>query len=121
MDSINPRLISSYAAAYDTFPPPPPRRSSTTSTMPPATTSSLPPPPLSPQQEDDSRPPSPSHQARLYGVRTRSVGGWLSSGVIFERDAMHPPRDDDIIIVTVRVSKNNPTRRNSYDDPLPDR
>jgi hypothetical protein len=39
--------------------------------------------------------------------------------VIFERDPASPPTDEDIIIVTVRVSQKE--RRNSFNEPLPDR
>ncbi|EME43178.1 hypothetical protein DOTSEDRAFT_72532 [Dothistroma septosporum NZE10] len=45
------------------------------------------------------------------GVRTRSIGGFGNSGVVFERDA--PPTDDDVIIVTVRLS--NKFRKSSVD------
>lgn len=70
-------------------------------------------PPTSPQQHDERRGSIPPV------VRTRSVGGLLSAGVVFERDPNAVPSDDDIIIVTVKVSKK--IRRNSYDDPLPER
>lgn len=106
MEPLHSRIMSSYAAAYDNFPPPP-RRSSTTSTSPP-----------SPQE--GRRASLPTHQPTLHSVRTRSVGGFLSAGVIFERDPANPPSDDDIIIVTVRVTKKQ-QRRDSFDDPLPDR
>lgn len=57
----------------------------------------------------------------LYPVRTRSLGGALSAAVVFERDPsnqfeQHP---DNIIIVTVKLSRKE--RRNSFDDPLPER
>ncbi|KAK4621951.1 hypothetical protein CLAFUW4_07501 [Fulvia fulva] len=44
-------------------------------------------------------------------VRTRSIGGFGNSSVVFERDA--PPTDDDVIIVTVRLSNN--FRKSSID------
>lgn len=70
--------------------------------------------PTSPQQ-DGRRESVPT----ISPIRTRSVGGLLSAGVVFERDPNAVPSDDDIIIVTVKVSKK--VRRNSYDDPLPER
>ena len=115
MDSIHQRLSTAYASAYAPFVPPPPRRASTiavaTSTM----------PSQSPQEDRERRGSSPTvHNQTLYPVRTRSVGGPLSAAVVFERDpAASPPTDEDIIIVTVRLSRKQ--RRNSYDDPLPDR
>lgn len=114
MDSIANRLSTSFTGAYaSTYAPfatsPPPRRSSTTA-MPQSTPS--------PDRERRSSTPS-THNAALNPVRTRSLGGFLSAGVIFERDPTNPPSDDDIIIVTVRVTKK--LRRNSFDDPLPDR
>lgn len=108
MDSIANRLASTYAPFAT---PPPPRRSSTTTTMPQSTPS--------PDRERRSSTPSTTHNLALNPVRTRSLGGFLSAGVIFERDPTNPPSDDDIIIVTVRVTKK--LRRNSFDDPLPDR
>lgn len=69
-----------------------------------------------------SVPTSPQQDGRRESVptiRTRSIGGPLSAGVVFERDPNAVPSDDDIIIVTVKISKK--IRRNSYDDPLPDR
>lgn len=113
MVSLTPRLMSTYAAAFECYPPPPVRRSSTTTSSPTST---------SPQEErrasipGSQAPPTPT----LHGVRTRSIGGPLCAGVIFERDPLNPPCDDDIIIVTVRVTKKA-ERRNSFDDPLPDR
>jgi hypothetical protein len=77
-------------------------------------------PSQSPAGNSERRGSSPTvHNQTLYPVRTRSVGGWLSAAVVFERDPANPPTDEDIIIVTVRLSKKQ--RRNSYDDPLPDR
>lgn len=114
MDSIHQRLTTAYASAYAPFVPPPPRRASTTA----ATTSAM--PSQSPSEDRERRGSTPTvHNHTLYPVRTRSVGGWLSSAVVFERDPASPPTDEDIIIVTVRLSKKQ--RRNSYDDPLPDR
>lgn len=69
-----------------------------------------------------SVPTSPQQDGRRESVstiRTRSIGGPLSAGVVFERDPNAVPSDDDIIIVTVKISKK--IRRNSYDDPLPER
>ena len=78
-------------------------------------------PSQSPQEDRERRGSTPTvHGQTLYPVRTRSVGGPLSAAVVFERDpAASPPTDEDIIIVTVRLSRKQ--RRNSYDDPLPDR
>lgn len=114
MDSIGQRLTTAYASAYAPFVPAPPRRASTTAT----TTSTM--PSQSPAGDGERRGSMPTvHNQTLYPVRTRSVGGWLSAAVVFERDPASPPTDEDIIIVTVRLSKKQ--RRNSYDDPLPDR
>lgn len=114
MASLTPRLLSAYASTFEAYPAPPPRRSSTTST----TTTS--PPAASPTSERRASTPA-AMTANLHSVRTRSLGGPLSAGVIFERDPLNPPSDDDIIIVTVRISKAKSERRNSFDDPLPDR
>lgn len=105
-------LTTAYAGAYAPYIPAPPRRASTTATN--ATPSQLSP-------EDGSRRGSvpDSYAQNLYPVRTRSIGGYLCSGVVFERDPTSPPKDEDIIIVTVRLSKKQ--RRDSFDDPLPDR
>jgi len=114
MDSIGQRLTTAYASAYAPFIPAPPRRSSTTSTV----TSTM--PSQSPPEDRERRGSTPAaNQQTLYPVRTRSVGGFFSTNVIFERDPAHPPTDEDIIIVTVRLSRKQ--RRNSFDDPLPDR
>jgi hypothetical protein len=77
--------------------------------------------PAQPPSEDrERRGSTPTiHHQTLYPVRTRSVGGFFSANVIFERDPACPPTDEDIIIVTVRLSRKQ--RRNSFDDPLPDR
>jgi hypothetical protein len=120
MDSIHQRLTTAYAGAYAPFMPAPPRRASTTAAT---STSAMPNQPDSPPEAAEDRErrgstPSSYHQT-LYPVRTRSIGGFLSAGVIFERDPTSPPRDEDIIIVTVRLSRKQ--RRNSFDDPLPDR
>jgi hypothetical protein len=117
MDSIHQRLTTAYAGAYAPFIPPPPRRASTTAAI---STSAVPNQSESPPEDRERRGSTPNtyHQT-LYPVRTRSVGGFLSAGVIFERDPTSPPTDEDIIIVTVRLSRKE--RRNSYDDPLPDR
>jgi hypothetical protein len=120
MDSIHQRLTTAYAGAYAPFMPPHPRRASTTaatstSTMPNQSDS---PPEAAEDRERRGSTPS-AYRQTLYPVRTRSIGGFLSAGVIFERDPTSPPTDEDIIIVTVRLSRKQ--RRNSYDDPLPDR
>jgi hypothetical protein len=117
MDSIHQRLTTAYAGAYAPFIPPPARRASTTAAT---STSTVPNQSDSPPEDRERRGSTPnSYHQTLYPVRTRSVGGFLSAGVIFERDPTSPPTDEDIIIVTVRLSKKQ--RRNSYDDPLPDR
>jgi hypothetical protein len=114
MDSIHQRLTTTYASAYAPFIPPPPRRASTAA----AATSTM--PSQSPPEDRERRGSTPNiHHQTLYPVRTRSVGGFFSANVIFERDPASPPTDEDIIIVTVRLSKKE--RRNSFDDPLPDR
>ena len=77
-------------------------------------------PSQSPTEDRERRGSTPTaHNQTLYPVRTRSVGGPLSAAVVFERDPTSPPTDEDIIIVTVRLSRKQ--RQNSYDDPLPDR
>lgn len=106
-------FTTAYAGAYAPYIPAPPRRASTTT----ATNST----PSQLSAEDGSRRGSvpDAYSQSLYPVRTRSIGGYLCSGVVFERDPTSPPKDEDIIIVTVRLSKKQ--RRNSFDDPLPDR
>lgn len=102
-------FTTAYAGAYAPYIPAPPRRASTTT----ATNST-------PSQDSSRRDSVPdTYSESLYPVRTRSIGGYLCSGVVFERDPTSPPKDEDIIIVTVRLSKKQ--RRNSFDDPLPDR
>lgn len=105
-------FTTAYAGAYAPYIPAPPRRASTTATT--STHNQTPP-------EDGSRRGSvpDTYSQTLYPVRTRSIGGYLCSGVVFERDPTSPPKDEDIIIVTVRLSKKQ--RRDSFDDPLPDR
>lgn len=121
MDTISNHLAVSYAWAYAPYIPATtsPRRASTT------TTTSLTPkndttmPAAVEETRRASNPNSNSHVPALHPVRTRSVGGFLSAGVIFERDPASPPTDEDIIIVTVRISRKE--RRKSFDEPLPDR
>jgi hypothetical protein len=117
MDTIN-ILAVSYANAHAPYiPATPPRASSTTSASPNNNTTTM------PTQTETRRASTPnnnnSHTPSLHAVRTRSIGGPPSAGVIFERDPASPPTDKDIIIVTVRVSRK--ARRNSFDEPLPDR
>jgi hypothetical protein len=115
-------LAASYTSAHAPYyiPPTPPRASTTTSTSPTNTTATT-----MPTQTETRRASTPnnnnnSHTPSLHAVRTRSIGGPLSAGVIFERgDPASPPTDEDIIIVTVRISRK--ARRNSFDEPLPDR
>lgn len=51
------------------------------------------------------------YNAGSTNVRTRGIRGFGNSGVVFERDT--PPTDDDVIIVTVRLSNN--FRKSSID------
>jgi len=113
MDSISNHLAVSYARGYAPYiPATTPHRASTDNNT---TTAAMP----STEGTRRASNPSNTHTASLHPVRTRSVGGFLSAGVIFERDPTSPPTDEDIIIVTVRISRKE--RRNSFDEPLPDR
>jgi hypothetical protein len=131
MDSIANHLTTAYAGAYaPSIPTLSPHTFKTAQTrtktkakriMPPQSQPQPQPETQSPQEDDRERRGSTpdAWHSTLYPVRTRSLGGYLSAGVISERDPSSPPSDDDIIIVTVRLSRKE--RRNSYDDPLPDR
>lgn len=74
------------------------------------------PPPYKAQQ---APPPYTSDESstRTAQLSTRSVP--FASGVTFEWSPNKPRSPDDIIIVSVRV--NTLGRRNSFDDPLPER
>lgn len=50
----------------------------------------------------------PIRKTSLPGYRTRSVGGPFGAGVVFERVVTNdePPNEDEVIIVTVRVSNS---------------
>ena len=115
MGAIQDRLAVSYARAYAPYIP------TTIPTSPKNMTTATNPTTTMPAQEKTRRAsnPSDSHTPALHSVRTRSVGGFLSAGVVFERDPVSPPTDEDLIIVTVRISRKG--RRNSFDEPLPDR
>jgi hypothetical protein len=116
MDTIN-ILAVSYANAHAPYIPATPHRASTTtSASPNNNTTTM---PTQTETRRASTPNNNSHTPSLHAVRTRSIGGPPSAGVIFERDPASPPTDKDIIIVTVRVSRK--ARRNSFDEPLPDR
>jgi hypothetical protein len=119
MDTIHNQLTLSYAyAPY--IPTTTPRRASIkTSTLPNTTTTTTIAAMPTHTEVGHASTPNNSHKPALHPVRTRSVGGPLSAGVVFERDPASPPTDEDIIIVTVRVSRKE--RRNSFDEPLPDR
>jgi hypothetical protein len=116
MDTIN-HLAASYASAHAPYIPASPRRPSTTTSPSPNNTTTA----TMPTQTEPHRASNPNnnHNPSLHPVRTRSIGGPLSAAVIFERDPASPPTDEDIIIVTVRISRKE--RRNSFDEPLPDR
>jgi len=120
MDKITNSLAVSYSKAYAPYTPTPtPLRTSTNPFRSPKTTTLA--NTTMPAQEEPRRASnsSDSHIPALHPARTRSVGGFLSADVIFERDPASPPTDEDIIIVTVRVSQKE--RRNSFNEPLPDR
>jgi hypothetical protein len=74
------------------------------------------PPPYKAQQ---SPPPYASDESSSNAsqLSTRSVP--FGSGVTFEWNSNKPRSPEDIIIVTVRV--NTQGRRQSFDDPLPER
>jgi hypothetical protein len=96
MDSIANHLTTAYAGAY---------------------APSI--PTLSPHTFKTAQTRTKTKAKRIMPPQSQPHGGYLSTGVISERDPSSPPSDDDIIIVTVRLSRKE--RRNSYDDPLPDR
>ena len=81
------------------------------------TTTTSPPPPKDAIKESRRASNPNSSTPALHPARTRSVGGLLSADVIFERDPASPPTDEDIIIVTVRISHKG--GRNTFDEPLP--
>lgn len=63
--------------------------------------------------------PQRSGSGSMSPVRTRSSPSPTAAGEAAERDPNAPQSDEDIIMVTVRLS--NKVRRGSYDDPLPER
>jgi len=120
MDKMTDSLAVSYSKAYAPYiPNPTPIRASTNPFRSPKTTTLA--TTAMPAQEEPRRASNSidGHTPALHPARTRSVGGFLSADVIFERDPASPPTDEDIIIVTVRVSQKE--RRNSFNEPLPDR
>ncbi|QIW99850.1 hypothetical protein AMS68_005368 [Peltaster fructicola] len=65
-------------------------------------------------------PPSPvPRNGSVTVISTRPMTFGHASAVTFERRASVPPSDDDIIMVTVKLTTK--TRRQSYDDALPTR
>lgn len=69
-----------------------------------------PPVPFEPSLGKPAKPKHPGDQARKYGVYSKKV-------TLVDDDVVLS--DDDIIIITVKITKKE--RRNSFDDPLPDR
>lgn len=78
------------------------------------------PPPYASQQPPPPYPScTPTPKATIPQPSTRSVP--FGHGVTFEWNSALPSSPDDIIIVTVRTNQLGLSRRQSFDDPLPER